>query len=77
MTMPHERTRAVLQTRDFLLEISRDQTLSEKIRHDAKFLLRHYPSEFDLKMAGRIEESVREFPIGTLGPIFSSHVDNS
>ncbi|WP_318653027.1 BPSL0761 family protein [Pseudomonas sp. PDM21] len=70
MTMPHERTRAVLQTRDFLLKLSRDSAAPEDIRRDAKFLLRHYPNEFDLRMACQIEESASEFPIGIFGPIF-------
>lgn len=48
MTMPEERTRAVIQTHDFLVELSRDKSLPEKIRRDAKFLLRHYPVKTDI-----------------------------
>lgn len=72
MTMPHERTRAVLQTREFLVELSLDPTASEKIRRDAKFLLRHYPSEFDLQIACQIEERAYDLPFGILGPVFGS-----
>lgn len=44
MTMPDERSRAVVQTREFLVELSRDNSLPERVRRDAKFLLRHFPT---------------------------------
>ena len=72
MTMPHERTRAVVQTRDFLLELSSDDSMPERIRHDARFLLRHFPTEQDVLLAGRIEEQAEFLPIGVLGPVFAS-----
>lgn len=72
MTMPHERTRAVVQTHDFLIELSRDTSLPERIRRDARFLLRHYPNRSDMLLAGRIEEQADPLPIGALGPVFSS-----
>ncbi|POP75306.1 BPSL0761 family protein [Pseudomonas syringae] len=56
--MPNERTRAVIQTSEFLLELSRDPSLPERIRRDAKFLLRHYPDQFQMLLAGRIEEDL-------------------
>jgi hypothetical protein len=42
MTLHHERTRAVIQTREFLLELSVNLQLPEKIRNDAVWCLRHY-----------------------------------
>ena len=72
MTMPHERTRAVVQTHDFLIELARDASLPERIRRDARLLLRHYPSRRDMVLAGRIEEHAETLPIGALGPVFSS-----
>lgn len=59
MTMPHERTRAVVQTHDFLVDLSRDTSLPERVRRDARFLLRHYPSRSDMLLAGRIERTRR------------------
>ena len=44
MTMPSERTRAIIQTREFLVDLSRDKTLPEAVRTEARRLLRHYPS---------------------------------
>ncbi|WP_368407271.1 BPSL0761 family protein [Pseudomonas aeruginosa] len=72
MTMPNERSRAVVLTRDFLVALSRDNALPEKVRHDAKFLLRHYPTRDDVILAGKIEEQAESMPLEALGPVFSS-----
>lgn len=74
MTMPHERTRAVVQTGEFLAELVRDRTLPYRVRHKAKFLLRHYPSRFVVLLAGRIEEEGGAIP-ELAGPIFSSSLE--
>jgi hypothetical protein len=76
MTMPHERTRSVIQTREFLIELSRDTSLPERVRRDAKFLLRHYPSISDMVQAARIEEQT-EALTGLLDPIFSNPINDS
>lgn len=54
MTLPYERTRAVVQTREFLVELSRNTDLTEAIRLEAKRLLRHFPSKADVLLAGRL-----------------------
>ncbi|WP_302911009.1 BPSL0761 family protein, partial [Pseudomonas aeruginosa] len=59
-------------TRDFLVALSRDNALPEKVRHDAKFLLRHYPTRDDVILAGKIEEQAESMPLEALGPVFSS-----
>lgn len=74
MTMPCERSRAVVKTRDFLVELSRDSNLQEKVRHDAKFLLRHYPTRDSVILAGKIEEQAENMPIEAVGSVFSSTV---
>ena len=54
MTMPHERTRAVLQTREFLQWLlSAEATLEmfRQAKREARTLLRHYPSSIDLHLA--------------------------
>ncbi|WP_254803496.1 BPSL0761 family protein [Pseudomonas aeruginosa] len=56
MTLPYERTRSVVQAQEFLVELSRDTTLSESIRNEARRLLCHYPSKGDMLQAGRNEE---------------------
>jgi hypothetical protein len=72
--MPHERTRSVIHTRNFLVELSRDPSLPERIRSNAKLLLHHYPTRDDMVTAGRIEEQSNSLA-GLLGPIFSSPID--
>lgn len=74
MTMPNERSRAVVNIRDFLVALSQDSALPERVRHDAKFLLRHYPTRDDVILAGKIEEQSENLPIEALGPVFSSSI---
>ncbi|WP_457371491.1 BPSL0761 family protein [Pseudomonas sp. TE3911] len=76
MSMPNERTRAVIQTGEFLLELSQDSSLPERIRRDAKFLLRHYPNPFQILLAGRIEEA-SDPEVSPMGPVFSSSTESS
>ncbi|WP_231981880.1 BPSL0761 family protein [Pseudomonas poae] len=76
MTMPNERTRAVIQTGKFLLELSQDSSLPERIRRDAKFLLRHYPNPFQMLLAGLIEEA-SDPDVSPMGPVFSSSTEIS
>lgn len=73
MTMPYERTRSVIQTRDFLVELSRDPRVPEPLRSEARRLLRHYPSKSDLFMAGMLEQQKAGNPV--LQPVFSSTID--
>lgn len=60
MTMAHERTRSVLQTRDFLQELARNMSLPESVRNQATNLLRHYPTAEAVLLAGRVEERSRK-----------------
>lgn len=74
MTMPHERTRAVVQTGEFLAELLRDQSLPSRVRQNAKFLLRHFPSRWVVLLAGRIEEEGGAL-LELAGPNFSSSLE--
>lgn len=56
MTMPNERTRCVIQTAEFLKQISRASELPDSIRAEAKRLLRHFPSADEIHDLGRFEE---------------------
>jgi hypothetical protein len=54
MTLPDERYRAVAMTRRFLESIvDKRSGLSEDMKNEARGLLRHYPSDFDLDEAGK------------------------
>ncbi|WP_415769054.1 BPSL0761 family protein [Pseudomonas sp. LB3P38] len=59
MTMPHERTRSIIQTRDFLVDLSGDQALPESVRNEARRLLRHYPTSDEVLLAGKVEEQMK------------------
>ena len=56
MTMPSERTRALIQTRDLLVELAEDPPLSESIRRQARQLLPHYPNANEILLVGQLEE---------------------
>lgn len=56
MTMPHERARAVLQTREFLQELSvtKKSNIPAEIRLEAERLLRHYPNVIDMEITAKV-----------------------
>ncbi|MNP42972.1 hypothetical protein D3C76_1367660 [compost metagenome] len=56
VTLPQERTRAIIQTQEFLLSLSTNPDIEERIRKEAIRLLRHYPSAREVLLAGKIEE---------------------
>lgn len=58
MTMLHERSRAIVQTQEFLEQLSRDACQSEEVRGTAIHLLRHYPSKSEVLLQGRIQEGL-------------------
>lgn len=54
MTMPDERTRAVINTRKFLSDLLNSKAtpkVPKEIREKAYRLLKHYPTAFYIKMA--------------------------
>jgi hypothetical protein len=73
MTLPDERYRAVMQTAKFLQALSFSGELKRiplAVRQEARALLRHYPSEYDMKkvsqtsadiFAERMEDVARMF----------------
>lgn len=63
MTMPDERTRALIWAGSFLVELARDSSLSPAIRRKAVVIARHFPTLEDVKgLAARHESQ------GGLGP---------
>jgi hypothetical protein len=54
MTMPNERTRAVMQTREFLRDLATGNWPTElplSVQREARRLLRHYPRTHDMQLA--------------------------
>lgn len=57
MTIPSERTRSVVQTREFLVSLldpKKTPRVPLRVRKQAGRLLRHYPSGLDMEEAGRL-----------------------
>lgn len=56
MTLPFERTNALLNARRFLrdlLDAKATPRVPKEIRQEAKWILKHYPSEYDLEKAAK------------------------
>lgn len=76
MTMPHVRTRAVIETKKFLEELRMRNDIPDDVRKDAIWCLRHYPNASDLKIAGyATTRSGLENPFGT-SPDYDEHKAN-
>jgi hypothetical protein len=58
MTLPDERYRAVIQTQKFLLEILKTPRVPKSIKDNAKYCLRHYPSEYDMSKAAQTSPDI-------------------
>jgi hypothetical protein len=53
MTLPDERYRAVVQTKKFLEELLTTPRIPKSVKDNARWCLRHYPSEWDMEHASR------------------------
>jgi hypothetical protein len=51
MTLPDERYRAVTQTQRFLLRILTTPRVPKAVKDEARSMLRHYPSDWDMQRA--------------------------
>ncbi|WP_305955094.1 BPSL0761 family protein [Pseudomonas sp. LS-2] len=78
MTSSYERTRSVIETGSFLAALSRDTSLPDDVREQARQLLRHYPTAESVRLAGRCEE-IRQAEVlklpgspGTLHPALAT-----
>ena len=58
MSLPDERYRAVVQTQKFLVEILSTPRVPKAIKDGARYCLRHYPSEYDMKKVSQTSADV-------------------
>lgn len=61
MTLPIERTNAVIRTEKFLIDLldpKKTPRVPRSIRQDARNLLRHYPSEFEMNVIADREDDM-------------------
>lgn len=66
MTIPVERTNAVVYTREFLLSLidpKETPRIPKAIRKQALRLLRHYPSKHEMDIIANREDGDEEFPM--------------
>ena len=64
MTMPSERTHALLMAGELLREIQTLPTLPDELRQQATVVLRHYPSALDIgRLAKQCEQSGAMMPL--------------
>ncbi len=70
MTLPDERYRAVIQTQRFLLDLcdpTKTPRVPKALRAEARRLLRHYPSEWDMQ---RVSDAVPEVFEERMEPVY-------
>lgn len=63
MTMPSERTQAVLRVEKFLLDLRNPKKyprVPKAVREEASRLLKHYPSQFDMIEPGERFEPLQK-----------------
>ena len=58
MTLPDERYRAVMQTQKLLLEILSTPRVPKSIKEGARYCLRHYPTEYDMKKVSQTSADI-------------------
>ena len=58
MTLPDERYRAVVQTTKFLTDIQSTPRVPKQIKEQARSLLRHYPTWYDMQRAAQAAPEV-------------------
>ena len=59
MTLPYERTRAVVQTEEFLKNLinpKKTPRVPKDVRKQAYSLLRHYPNSIDMEIISKRED---------------------
>jgi hypothetical protein len=59
MTLPYERTNAVKRTEQFLLDLcdsKKTARVPKEIRQQARSLLKHYPTKFDMEIISKRED---------------------
>lgn len=74
MTLPDERTQAVVETRRFLTSLLSNRRVPAEVRGRALTLLRHYPNSADMFYAGWQELAD---PRLVLEPVFGMSADGS
>lgn len=63
MTLPDERYRAIIRTRQLLANLCNPQhtpRVSKLVREEARYCLRHFPTDYDMKRAEELAPQIFE-----------------
>ena len=77
MTLPDERYRAVVQTQRFLLRILTTPRVPKAVKDEARSMLRHYPSEYEMQCAAREAPTVFQERMEPLYRMIKQHEQDS
>ena len=74
MTLPDERYRAVVQTQKFLLEILSTPRVPKTVKDGARYCLRHYPNEYDMK---KVSQTSPDIFVEHIEPLYRKKIDSN
>jgi len=77
MTLPDERYRAVVATRRFLLKILTTPRVPKAVKDEARSMLRHYPSDYEMQCAAREAPTVFQERMEPLYRMIKQHEQDS
>jgi hypothetical protein len=77
MTLPDERYRAVVQTQRFLLRILTTPRVPKAVKDEARSMLRHYPSDYEMQCAAREAPTVFQERMEPLYRMIKQHEQDS
>lgn len=73
MTLPDERYRAVVQTQRFLLRILTTPRVPKAVKDEARYCLRHYPSNWDMQRAAEGSPEIFQEQMEAVTRLFKSY----
>jgi hypothetical protein len=76
MTMPDERFRAVVQTEKFLREILTTPRVPKAIKEQARWCLRHYPNEYDMKKTSQTSPDIFQEQMEPVTRLFKQYEES-
>jgi hypothetical protein len=79
MTLPDERFRAVIRTREFLLNLCNPQhtpRVPKIIREEAKWCLRHYPDYYDMNKVSQTSPDIFQERMEPVTKLFKQYEES-
>ena len=76
MTLPDERYRAVIQTEKFLQELLTTPRIPKAVKDNARWCLRHYPSEYDMSKTCQTSPDIFQERMEPVTRLFKQYEEN-